>query len=158
MVTKRTEKIEGFFWLGIGIIICIWARKAHLGSLREPGPGFVAFASGLFVSIVGLIMVISQTLSKIAYSDGLDFSSVFRNISWSKLGYTMGLLFAYALFLNFLGYIVTTFFLMWGLFYGREKSRWASSILISLVTVGSSYLVFEVWLFCQLPRGIFPWW
>lgn len=143
--------------MGIGVLISIFAWKAHLGSFLEPGPGFVAFASGLFVSIVGLIMILSQTLSKISRVDSPDLGPAFRNVPWSRLGYTMVLLFAYAVILNTLGYILSTFLVMWGLFYDREKNPWAFSMLISLLTVGASYLLFEVWLRCQLPRGIFPW-
>jgi hypothetical protein len=158
MLTKRARKVEGFSWIGIGAVICFFAWRVHLGSFREPGPGFVAFASGLFISVVGLIMLFSQTLSRISRDDGFDLNLTFQNISWLRLAYTMMLLFGYAVFLNILGYILTTFLVMSGLFYDREKNNWALSSLTSLFTVGASYLVFEVWLRCQLPRGIFPWW
>lgn len=158
MFTKKIIKIEGLFWIGIGAIICFLAWKVDIGFFREPGPGFVAFVSGLFISIVGLIMVLSRTLSNISHGDSPDLSLAFRNISWFRLGYTMVLLFGYALLLNTLGYILTTFLVIWGFFYDWEKNRWALSFLTSLVTVGGSYLVFEVWLRCQLPRGVFPWW
>mgnify|MGYP001063584779 CR=1 FL=1 len=158
MLTKRFRKIEGFSWIGIGAIICFFAWKVHLGSFWEPGPGFVAFASGLFISVVGLIMLFSQTLSRISRDDGFDLNLTFRNISWPRLGYTMVLLFGYAVFLNTLGFILTTFLLMWGLLYDREKHNWALSFITSLAIVGASYLVFEIWLRCQLPRGFFPWW
>jgi hypothetical protein len=158
MQTKGTAKMEGYFWVGIGAVVCILAWRAHLGSFGEPGPGFLAFASGLFVAIVGLIMAISQRFSETAPGYRPQVKHTFQNISWSRMGYTMGLLLFYALFLNTLGYILTTVLVMWGLFYGRETNRWVSSIWISLITVASSYLVFEVWLRCQLPRGFFPWW
>jgi len=158
MLTKKFRKIEGFSWLGIGAVICFLAWKVHLGSFQEPGPGFVAFVSGLFISIVGLIMVLSQVLSRVSSDDGFDLGLAFRNISWLRLGYTMVLLFGYAVFLNTLGFILTTFLVMWGLLYDRKKNNWALSFLTSAVIIGVSYLVFEVWLRSQLPRGIFPWW
>jgi biotin transporter BioY len=70
----------------------------------------------------------------------------------------MALLLSYGLLLNTLGYILTTFLVMWGLFYHRDRSGWISSGLASLISVGLTYLVFQVWLRCQFPRGIFPWW
>jgi hypothetical protein len=158
MLTKRFRKIEGFSWIGIGVVICFLAWRVHLGAFREPGPGFVAFVSGLFIFIVGLIMVISQALPRISHDDRFDLSLTFRNILWPRLGYTMALLFGYAVFLNTLGFILATFLVMWGLLYDREKNNWALSFLTSLVIAGGSYLLFEVWLRSQLPRGIFPWW
>ena len=158
MRIKQIRKVEGFFWIGIGVIICLLAWKSKLGSFLEPGPGFVAFISGFFVSTVGLVMGLSGLLSKISPPSRIDFDKTFSIASWPRLIYTMGLLLSYGLLLNTLGYILTTFLVMSGLFYDREKSRWVSNGLASLISVGVTYLVFQVWLRCQFPRGIFPWW
>lgn len=157
MLTKSFGKVEGLFWLGIGVIMCGLAWKVNLGSFQEPGPGFVAFVSGLFISSIGLILLFSEVLSKMDLGNSSDLSQAFQNVSWLRLAYTITLLIIYALLLNTLGYILTTFLVMWGLFYDWEKNHWASSFLTSFVTVGVTYGVFEVWLHCQFPRGIFPW-
>jgi len=158
MRIKQIRKVEGFFWIGIGVLICLLAWKSKLGSFREPGPGFVALISGLFVSIVGLVMGLPEFFPKISLRNGTDFDQTFSIASWPRLIYTMVLLLSYGLLLNTLGYLLTTFLVMWGLFYDREKSRLVSSCLASLASVGVTYLVFEVWLRCQFPRGFFPWW
>jgi len=158
MRIKQIRKVEGFFWIGIGVLICLLAWKSKLGSFREPGPGFVALISGLFVSIVGLVMGLPEFFPKISLRNGTDFNQTFSIASWPRLIYTMVLLLSYGLLLNTLGYLLTTFLVMWGLFYDREKSRLVSSCLASLASVGVTYLVFEVWLRCQFPRGFFPWW
>lgn len=150
--------LEGIIWIGIGCIICVLSWTIHLGSLHEPAPGFVAFLSGLFVCGIGIVMVISETFSKNQTKNRPDSSHVFRMISWRRLTYTIGLLLGYILFFNVLGYLLATFLLMYGLFYDWEKKRWVSSFLFSILTVFISYLIFEVWLHCQLPRGVFPWW
>lgn len=157
MRIKQIRKVEGSFWIGIGVLICLLAWKSKLGSFREPGPGFVAFISGLFVSMVGLVMGLSEFLSKISLRSSADSNQTFSIASWPRLIYTMMLLLSYGLLLNTLGYLLTTFLVMWGLFYDREKNRLVSSCLASLASVGGTYLVFEVWLRCQFPRGLFPW-
>lgn len=157
MLIRGFKGIEGFFWIGIGAALCLLAWKARLGSFQEPGPGFIAFLSGLLISIIGLVMLLSRALSKISHGHGPNFLVSFKNISWVRLGYTMALLLGYALFLDILGYILTTFLTMWGLFYKREKYAWALSFVPALITVGVTYLVFAVWLRLQLPRGIFSW-
>jgi hypothetical protein len=144
--------------MGIGVLICFLSWRIHLGSFQEPGPGFVAFVSGLFICGVGLVMVFSQIVSKISHDDGFNPGLTFQNILWRRLGYTMALLFGYAVILNRLGFILATFLVMWGLLYDRKKNNWALSFLSSLAMAGASYLVFEIWLRGQLPRGIFPWW
>jgi len=158
MRIKQIRKVEGSFWIGMGVFICLLAWKSKIGSFREPGPGFVAFISGIFVSMIGLVIGLSELLSKISLRSSTDLNQTFSIASWPRLIYTIVLLLSYALLLNTLGYILTTFLVMWGLFYDREKSRWVSSCLASLASVGVTYLVFQVWLRCQFPRGLFPWW
>ena len=150
--------MHGIYWIGIGVIICILTLRYDLGSLSEPGPGFIAFLSGLFISGVGMAMIISRTFSKNPKPDGPNFYHTFGMISWPRLGYTAGLLWAYALFLNNLGYMLSTFLLMFGMFYDWEKKNWTSGFIFSIATVLVSYLIFQIWLRCQLPRGVFPWW
>jgi len=158
MRIKQIRKVEGSFWIGMGVLICLLAWKSKIGSFREPGPGFVAFISGIFVSMIGLVIGLSELLSKISLRSSTDLNQTFSIASWPRLIYTIVLLLSYALLLNTLGYILTTFLVMWGLFYDREKSCWVSSCLASLASVGVTYLVFQVWLRCQFPRGLFPWW
>jgi len=158
MTTRNFGKIESLFWSGLGVIMCALAWRVNLGSLYEPGPGFVAFATGLFIFSIGLVLFFSEILSRAVPNNSSVLRRVFQNISWFQLAYTMALLIIYALLLNTLGYILTTFLVMWGLFHDWVKNRWASSLLVSLITVGVTYAVFEVWLHCQFPRGIFPWW
>jgi hypothetical protein len=161
MVVKQSGKGEGFFWIGIGVIICILARKVDLGFLREPGSGFIAFIVGLSLSVLGLVMVLSRIYSKVPMGAGPVAIQAFRGVPVLLLLFTISVLLAYGFFLETLGYNVTTFLLMWTLFYlfyEKGKSRLGLSLLVSLATTAVTYLVFEVWLRSQLPRGIFPWW
>ncbi len=158
MGKERPGKTEGFFWIALGVIICLLAWRTHIGSFTEPGAGFIAFAAGLFLSVIGLFMSFSGERSKISHGNGRDSDRAFHMVSWSRLFYTMSLLTGFALLLDTLGYILTALLILWGLFYKRGKNRWFLSFLASLVTVVCSYFMFEVWLKCQLPRGIFPWW
>ena len=53
METKRIGRSEGFFWLAMGIFICLVAVRTGIGVVKEPGPGFIALAAGLFMAVVG---------------------------------------------------------------------------------------------------------
>jgi len=158
MSAKEIRTFEGIFWVVLGVMICILAWTFDLGSLHEPAPGFAAFLSGLFLCSIGIVIIISKTVLKSLTNTRPDAVQTFNIIPWRRLAYTIGLLLGYTLFFNALGYILATFLLMYGMFYDWEKKSWASSLLFSILTVLMSYLVFEVWLQCQLPRGIFPWW
>ena len=156
MVDREIKSIEGAVWIAVGMILCIIALKFNIGSFREPGPGFVVFLSGLLISTTGLVMIISKAFFKNKSHASPEAISTFKNVPWQRLIYTIGFLFGYILFLNTLGYVLATFLFMWCTAFDWKKKNWISSVLFSLITVTISYLMFEVWLRCQLPRGIFP--
>src|SRR5512136_1684841 len=159
MVEKQTGMSEGIFWVAIGGIICILAFQHSLGVFRAPGPGFVAFLSGILIAGVGVVMTLSRS-SSMARTKGTTRGAGpgIPAVSLSRLAYTMMFLIAYAILMDPLGYIVSTFLAMFGLFFAWEKKNWLWSLFFSVTTSLVSYLVFEIWLHCQLPRGIFPWW
>jgi putative tricarboxylic transport membrane protein len=74
---------------------------------------------------------------------------------WKSLLVILGVLFGYALFLDFLGFLVSTFLLLVMLFRLVEPQRWVVAIGGSALASIASYIVFEVWLKTQLPKGIF---
>jgi hypothetical protein len=155
---KQGGRNEGVLWILIGGAISILSWRIDLGSFREPGPGFVAVASGISLVVIGVIMTLQKTFSTGVSDTGPGSSRPLLHRQSLRLVYTLGLLAGYGLVLETLGYIVTTSLLMFGLFYDRGANRFVPSVLASVLTVGLTYLVFDTWLRVQLPRGILPWW
>jgi hypothetical protein len=159
MVEKQTGMSEGIFWVVIGGIICLMALQYGLGSFRAPAPGFVAFLSGILIGGIGAVMILSKSISMSRVKGTTRGAGTgIPAVSVSRLAYAMMFLIAYAILMDPLGYIVSTFLAMFGLFFDWEKRNWFWSGFFSITVSLISYLVFEVWLHCQLPRGILPWW
>jgi hypothetical protein len=157
------KAFEGPAWIIIGIAICLYAYKMGLGSFREPGAGFIAFVTGLFLMLMGALIVmgrkrIPQRAPKDEKREIRDSESSFTGSPAFKLAYGVALLLLYALLLEPLGYILTTFLVMFGLFYDPSRRRSGLAFTASLLSTGMTYVVFEMWLHTQLPRGVFPWW
>lgn len=148
------RKTEGFLWAGIGLFVCFLAWRTNFGSFQEPGPGFVPFFAGLLIGGIGLAMILVKSRATPSQGDPANISLSPHN--WQHFSFTVALLFGYTLLLDTLGYIITTLAMMWAFFYVFGQRRWFSSLLISFFIVASTYLVFDVWLRCQFPRGIFP--
>jgi putative tricarboxylic transport membrane protein len=155
---KRAGTKEGIIWMVVGGLICFLSGRIGLGSFHEPGPGFVAFASGLSLVVIGLSMTLSKKFSKPASDRNQSAPRPALRLPKFSLVYTVLVLVGYGLVLDRLGYLITTFLVMVALFYDREANRFLPSVLASLLAVVSTYLIFETWLRVQLPRGIFPWW
>jgi len=61
---------------------------------------------------------------------------------------------AYYLFLNSLGFNLVSFFLTAFLFAFYASRRWPAAIGLAVITTGLAYLLFEVLLEGNLPKGL----
>lgn len=126
------------------------SSKLPFGSFATPGAGFLPFSVGVLMFLLSLILFI-QSFSK--EEEG-------RKALWAKGGTGRVLLILlslvlYGLFLEKLGFILTTFLLMGFLLLAIGKVRKSVVILLSLISSLGCYGVFQVWLNVQLPKGIF---
>lgn len=158
IVEDKPGGVAGTVWIIIGAAMCILAYRLDLGSLHSPGPGFVAFLSGLFIIALGFLMVLGSFLSKHHRNESFFEGNSTENIKWRPLINTLCLLIGYAIFIEPVGFMLSTLIVMFGLFFDWQKRNWFWSLFFAVVTSLTSYVVFEIFLHCQLPHGIFPWW
>lgn len=154
MITGEIKRHEGLPWVGAGIFLGFSAWQVDIGSFREPGPGFIAFIGALSMVAVGTIMFFAGGSAKRPKHEDGDSAQSSPSASWPRVLYTIGFLFGYAVLLDPLGYILTTFLVLWGLFYDWRKRNWLSSLVVSAATTVISYLLFEKLLGLRFPTGI----
>lgn len=63
-------------------------------------------------------------------------------------------LFLYALLMEKIGFIIITLLLFVFLLGVIEKKRWFFAIFVSILVTVIAYLIFEIWLKSQLPKGL----
>jgi putative tricarboxylic transport membrane protein len=148
---KKYDQMSSLLWLALAFYIGIESLRLPLGSWRDPGPGFLPLGAGIGLAILSLT-VFSQARFRTEERTRQGWYSPER---WKSLLVILGVLFGYALFLDFLGFLVSTFLLLVMLFRFVEPQRWVVAIGGSALASIASYIVFEVWLKTQLPKGIF---
>ena len=67
---------------------------------------------------------------------------------------TVGALLAYAVLMNYLGFMISTFIFLAFLLRAIEPQRWSVALLGSLAASVAFYCLFEMGLKAQLPRGL----
>jgi len=148
---KTRDIISALFWLIFGIGLSYGGYDLDLGTLQEPGSGFIFFWVG--VIMIGLsVGILVGALKKTAVPG--EFGALWANIQWKKIVIVMAALFLYGFAFVPLGFIVSTFLLLIFLFKAVEPQRWTVAILGSVVTTLTAYGVFQLWLGSQLPPGI----
>jgi putative tricarboxylic transport membrane protein len=137
------------FWVALGILVCYRATQLGLGSVTEPGPGFIFFWLGLILVMLSLAALAESLRS----SDGVV--QVTREMNWVKIALVLLSLLLYAFFLERVGFVLTTFLLLSFLLGWVEQANWTRSLGIAAVAALGSFAVFELWLKIRLPKGIF---
>ena len=146
------ELIGCFVWLGVSIYICCASLELGFGAVATPGAGFFPFCGGVLIGVFTLLhLFITVMKRETAREDNPSEAG-----EWKKTTLVIISLFLYPLFMNKLGYIVTTFLLMAFLFLilGEARRFWlkgAGALFVTLFT----FFVFHGLLNVRLPLGIF---
>jgi putative tricarboxylic transport membrane protein len=146
----NNDQLSGAVWFGLGLAVCLGSLQYKLGTPAAPGTGFMPFLTGLAICFFSGIGLIHATLRK---RRGEGWSPVLQGVFWKNAMIILVSLLAYALLLFPLGFVITTTLFIAFLLRAIVPQRWSVVIACSILTAAASYLIFEVWLKAQLPRG-----
>jgi putative tricarboxylic transport membrane protein len=146
------DQLSSLFWLAISIFVCVEAVKSSVGSFKVPGPGFLPFWSGVILGTLAIILMVTNYLKK---NGAEKRSPLWKGIKWWKVPFVLISFFIYAILLNRLGYLITTFGLMFFLLGMMGRIRLWVQLANALITAGVTYVIFSGWLSIPLPKGIF---
>jgi len=109
------------------------------------------FTAGGLLGVLGLISLFGTHFQKKGKETKQEAHVSLR---FHPLLLMLLMLTAYSIVLNLIGYMISTFLLMFCLFSFGVKRKWwvivGGAVFVTLV----SYLVFDVWLRCSFPKGI----
>jgi len=150
---KRTETIAAgtgaLFWVAAGLLACYGAIRLGLGSVTEPGAGFIFFLPGLILVFLSVIVFVESVRSP------ADTVREMGGMNWTKIALVLLSLLLYAFFLERLGFVLTTFILVSFLLGCIEDINWFRSLGVACAAALASYAIFELWLKIRLPKGLF---
>jgi len=133
----------GLFFLGLSIFVLWESLRLGLGTLREPGAGFISFCMGIILSALSLVLI--------CRSWGVRGSHENHSL---RVILALVSLFIYSLVLDRLGFVVATFFLVGILFRLGEKRPWWVLVGMSALVTFMWYVVFGGVLHVYFPRGL----
>lgn len=148
---KKTYVINDLIWITLAFLVCIGGLRLGFGSYQQPQAGFMPFLAGLLLGVLALLDLASGF--KDGWKEAKEDKKIWFGINWGKLILTMALLFAYNFLSAILGFVIGTILLLLFLFRMMEPRPWWIILLASFTTTGLFYLVFQIGLNAQLPRG-----
>lgn len=144
------DHVSSIFFLIVSIVVFAVSIKLGLGTLQHPGPGFITFGASGLLGILSLIAFLRAFLNRERSREVL-----FADVLWWRVVLSGMAILGYALVLKTLGFLITTFLLMFFLYWIPHEHRWYRIAIYSLLSSLASYYLFAKLLKCQLPDGLF---
>lgn len=146
-VRLRLEAIFYFVLMVLGALIVIVSWGYGFGSLRRPGPGLYPFFIGLCILLISFILLIFELRAK--------SSQPLFETGGTKIYFLMLLIFClWIVLMPLLGYSIVTSLATYAFCKVMKLEGWLKPLALSLGTAAFIYLMFDYWLYIDLPRGI----
>jgi putative tricarboxylic transport membrane protein len=147
---KKDNRIVGFFFLAIGIFFALYSRTVEIGTLIEPGPGFLPFFGGLTLAVMSIALLLKTSLKKM---DELRPAFFPQRDSWKRVLLVFLSLIAYNLILKPLGFTLTTFLFIGFLYKFIFPQSLKKTLVVAFLSALGARLLFINFLETQLPKG-----
>lgn len=148
---KTLDQTSSLFWLLVSILVFAESLRIGIGTVQNPGMGFMTFGASGILGILSLVSLLQASLRK----EDVRHKPLFAGTLWRRILFVLLALTVYARVMPVLGYLISTFVLMTLLFGILEKKRIKFVPLYALVATLFTHLVFSKWLNCQFPHGLF---
>ena len=145
----NTAGAAAIFWVAVGILACYGATQLGLGSITDPGAGFIFFWSGLIIVLLSLLVLVGSIRSPEPVIVEIGA------LNWTTIALTLASLFLYGFLLERLGFVLTTFVLLSFLLGSIQRITWGRSLTVAGAATLACVAVFEIWLKIRLPHGVF---
>jgi len=141
-------------WCGIILLVfcfltAYWAWKLPLGKVQRPGPGFFPLLVSFVLAFFALLLLVTSWVEKPTDRPG---EAPFSRQEVGKPLYILVILSVYAFSFQGLGFLLSTFLFLLLLKPVLGK-KWPYVLTGALLVTIISYVVFEILLQSQLPKG-----
>jgi putative tricarboxylic transport membrane protein len=146
-----SEKISSVLFILFGAFLIFESRKYSMGTIDNPGPGFLPFLLGIAIVSMSIVLLI-RVWKKMKTQDQTTSWPERKGLIRISLIFIVIVLFT--ALLETTGYILNVFVLFLILLRPVGKQKWLWTLSISIGATLASYLLFDRWLMLPLPRGI----
>jgi len=147
---RSPDLYSGLLWLLVGAYIANDAYDMGLGTMHDPGSGYVLFGVGIAMIVMSGIVAVNGLLKAADVSVG----NLFRGLMWRRVILLVFVLTVYSIVLEPVGFVPATLVLLLVLFRAIDPLTWPFAVFASVMTTAVVYIVFgPMGLGTQFPRG-----
>jgi putative tricarboxylic transport membrane protein len=147
---NNSELWGGVVGLTLGVFV-VWAGlQLRLGTINDPGSGYVLFYTGLLMCVFSLTIMVSAVTE-----GGPTIRSLWEGTRWTKPLVVIGCLAAFSVLFEPLGFLLASIPLLLLLLRVIDPVRWTLAIPLAILAPLGIWWVLKRALLIQLPTGIF---
>ena len=147
---NNSELWGGLIGLALGIFV-IWSGvKLKLGSINDPGSGYVLFYTGILMCLFALTIITAAVTE-----GGPGFGSRWEGARWTRPLVLIACLIAFSFALEPFGFLLSAIPLMLLLLRAIDPVRWTLALPLAVLAPLGVWWVLKHALLIQLPSGIF---
>jgi putative tricarboxylic transport membrane protein len=147
---NNSELWGGLIGLALGGFVVWSGLKLKLGTINDPGAGFVLFYTGILMCLFAASIIVTALTE-----GGPTLGSRWKNARWSKPLLVIVCLIAFSFALNPLGFLLSSIPLMFLLLRVVDPVRWTVAIPIAVLVPSGMWWILKRLLLIQLPSGMF---
>jgi len=145
--SPNNDHVTGAALALVGVLVAWQSWQYPMGSLAEPGPGYLPFALGLALAAFGALVAAagrhSPALRWARFDDGLKGLAILAGLAFAALAFER------------LGYRITIAVLLLYYLGVLERRSWLMTLVLAIVVSLGTYYLFARLLRVPLPIGMF---
>ncbi|HEY9454407.1 MAG TPA: tripartite tricarboxylate transporter TctB family protein [Bradyrhizobium sp.] len=147
---NNSEMWGGLIGLALGGFVIWSGLKLKLGTINDPGAGFVLFYTGILMCLFAASIIFAALTE-----GGPTLGSRWENARWTRPLLVIVCLIAFSFALDPLGFLLSSIPLMLLLLRVVDPVRWTLAIPIAVLVPLGMWWVLKRLLLIQLPSGMF---
>jgi putative tricarboxylic transport membrane protein len=151
---KKANLSIALVFAGIGVWVIIESYRLGIQTLRDPGAGSFPLLLGIALCLLALALCIDFLKHSSRTDTWKEAEKIKNKINLKISVAVISFLIGYAALLEILGFLITSFFFMWGLFWIANPRRWLFVSGSAALVTGVAYIVFVVLCQVSFPAGI----
>ncbi len=146
-----SKKVSSVLLILFAAFVLFESRQYPLGTLDNPGPGFLPILLGIAIGLMSVALLIKEWKNARPRTEGTSWPN---RAGWFRVTLIFSVTLLFTLFFEVTGYIVNTFVFFLVMLRPVGRQKWTWTLAISIGATMAAYLLFDRWLMLPLPRGI----